>query len=473
MNDNKKLHDILRCTDDETIERLAEKYTLSDEKTSKRVYERCVTKMMAKKNENSGYTEVFTAEKYKRRTFFRMAGLSAACIAVIGGVILGLGNIKPPVPEKTEEAPVFSDAASTTAIISSDSAEKVTVSASKTTKPNSLTTTAKTTTADTAITEKATQTAVSRKSENNSDKISNTIKSNDNSIKQEKTDDTPKTTTQAVNEVPIITTLSEDEKERRLAELEARKEYASWDFPRERQIILGNYSADSPRLSYEKAQQIAANCETKDEFKEELAKQYPYPDFRDAASQRYWFDDECSEFLIVRNYVNTGLDCYHRDTNYPLKIYDLEHISYTKAVLIAPELRKMEQVRADEAANGYKRVWDRAVIVNEVYKPQLSIDDVRYFSQRAENFEGFWNNFSNMYFAPTTWTENDETLLTYDLLGDDNGYLEISLENGYVMYCKRNDPDFCEYIIKDKGRLSDEEITEKKDYWNVFISMTE
>ena len=169
MNDNKKLHDILRCTDDETIERLAEKYTLSDEKTSKRVYERCVTKMMAKKNENSGYTEVFTAEKYKRRTFFRMAGLSAACIAVIGGVILGLGNIKPPVPEKTEEAPVFSDAASTTAIISAEKSTNVTSSISKPAKSNSTTTTSKTTAANTAITEKTTQAAVSRKSKNNSD----------------------------------------------------------------------------------------------------------------------------------------------------------------------------------------------------------------------------------------------------------------------------------------------------------------
>ena len=49
MNENGKLQNILHCTDNDTIDKIAEKYTLSDEATSQRVYERCVQKMMAKK----------------------------------------------------------------------------------------------------------------------------------------------------------------------------------------------------------------------------------------------------------------------------------------------------------------------------------------------------------------------------------------------------------------------------------------
>ena len=69
MNENGKLQNILHCTDNDTIDKIAEKYTLSDEATSQRVYERCVQKMMAKKGENSGYTEMFITEKYKPYCF--------------------------------------------------------------------------------------------------------------------------------------------------------------------------------------------------------------------------------------------------------------------------------------------------------------------------------------------------------------------------------------------------------------------
>ena len=107
MNENGKLQNILHCTDNDTIDKIAEKYTLSDEATSQRVYERCVQKMMMKMDESSGYTEVFTAERHKRRSFLKMAGLSAACIAVVGGVFWGLRSVKAPEPNSIDEPPVF------------------------------------------------------------------------------------------------------------------------------------------------------------------------------------------------------------------------------------------------------------------------------------------------------------------------------------------------------------------------------
>ena len=314
MNENGKLQNILHCTDNDTIDKIAEKYTLSDEATSQRVYERCVQKMMANKDEKSGYTEMFTAEKYKRRTMLRIAGLSAACIAVVSGVFLGFRNVKPPVPEKGEESSVFFEVTNVTSTVTTNSNAEVTTSIAnaKKTSTGSLTSV----TDGTVSTMKTSQTTASQKKENNS-VISSTVKSNTNSAKQDKAADAVKTTTQAAVEAPTVTTLSQAEQERRKKEIQAKWKYDSWHIPRETAVALGEYPSDAPRLSYEEAQQIAARCETKDEFKEELAKVYPYPDFRDAASQQYWFDNEGSEYLDVRNSDDAKLIVYtRRDTSY-------------------------------------------------------------------------------------------------------------------------------------------------------------
>ena len=186
MNENGKLQNILHCTDNDTIDKIAEKYTLSDEATSQRVYERCVQKMMAKKDENSGYTEMFTAEKYKRRTMLRIAGLSAACIAVMSGVFLGLRNMKPPVPERNEESSVFFEVTNITSIVTTDSDAVVTTTKANAKKAAvaSLTSAAE----GTANTVKTSQTTASQKKENNS-VISSTVKSIENPAKRDKAAD--------------------------------------------------------------------------------------------------------------------------------------------------------------------------------------------------------------------------------------------------------------------------------------------
>jgi len=466
MNENRKLQDILHCTDNDTIDKIAEKYTLSDEATSQRVYERCVQKMMAKKDENSGYTEMFTAEKYKRRTMLRIAGLSAACIAVVSGVFLGLRNVKPPVPERGEESSVFFEVTNITSIVTTDSDAVVTTTKANAKKAaaGSLTSAAE----GTASTVKTSQTTASQKKEKNS-VISNTVRSNANPSKQDKAADTVKPTTQAAAETPIVTTLSQAEQERRLAELDAKKELPSWDFPRERQIILGNYSADAPRLSYEEAQQIAARCETKDEFKEELAKVYPYPDFRDAASQQYWFDNECSEYLEVRNYEYTNLIVFtKRDTSND-RINDIDNLDWKKAVLIAPDLRKLEEIKADEAKNGYIRVHDRAVLVNDSYDYKPTLAEVRC---KYDDFAELWKKFKPINLCPDTWTENGKTVLTYKD-SNDEGYFSIVPEEGLVTYIKYDDPDNCEVIMQDKGCVSTEDMAGLKEFWNLIVSMTD
>ncbi|MCR5111915.1 MAG: hypothetical protein K6B38_13600 [Ruminococcus sp.] len=475
MNENGKLQNILHCTDNDTIDKIAEKYTLSDEATSQRVYERCVQKMMAKKDENSGYTEMFTTEKYKRRTLLRIAGLSAACIAVMSGVFLGLRNMKPPVPEKGEESSVLFEVTNVTSTVTTDSDAEVTTSITnaKKTSAGSLTSvtdgtvsTMKTSqTTDSQSTVKTSQNTASQKKENNS-VISSTVKSNANSAKQDKAADAVKTTTQAAVEAPTVTTLSQEEQERRIKEIEEKGKYHSRHFPRETAVALGEYPSDAPRLSYEEAQQIAARCETKNEFKEELAKVYPYPDFRDVGSQQYWFDNEGSEYLNVRNSDDATLIVYTRDTSND-RINDIDNLDWKKAVLIAPDLRKLEEIKADEAKNGYIRVFDRAELGTNVYNYRPPLEEVR-----GEDFASFFKNLRLMYQCPDTWAENGKTVLTYK---DKNaeGYLSIVPEEGLVTYIKYDDPDNCEVIMQDKGCVSNEDMADLKEFWNHIVSMTD
>ena len=468
MNENGKLQNILHCTDNDTIDKIAEKYTLSDEATSQRVYERCVQKMMAKKDENSGYTEMFTAEKYKRRTMLRIAGLSAACIAVVSGVFLGLRNVKPPVPERDEESSVFFEVTNITSIVTTDSDAVVTTTKANAKKAaaGSLTSAAE----GTASTVKTSQTTASQKKENNS-VISSTVRSNANPAKQDKAADTVKPTTQAAAETPTVTTLSQTEQERRKKEIQAKWKYDSWHIPRETAVALGEYPSDAPRLSYEEAQQIAARCETKDEFKEELAKVYPYPDFRDAASQQYWFDDEGSEYLDVRNSDDAKLIVYtRRDTSYERLTNDPNNVDWKKTVLIAPDLRKLEEIKADEAKNGYIRVHDRAVLVNDSYGYKPTLAEVR--CKYDEDFAKLWKKFKSIYPCPDTWTENGKTVLTYKDRNDE-GYFSIVPEEGLVTYIKYDDPDNCEVIMQDKGCVSAEDMADVKEFWNLIVSMTD
>ena len=129
---------------------------------------------------------MFTAEKYKRRTMLRIAGLSAACIAVMSGVFLGLRNMKPPVPEKGEESSVLFEVTNVTSTVTTDSDAEVTTSIANAKKTSAGPLTSATD--GTVSTKKTSQTTASQKKENNS-VISSTVKSIENPAKRDKAAD--------------------------------------------------------------------------------------------------------------------------------------------------------------------------------------------------------------------------------------------------------------------------------------------
>ena len=145
----------------------------------------------------------------------------------------------------------------------------------------------------------------------------------------------------------------------------------------------------------------------------------------------------------------------------------------------------MEEIKADEAKNGYIRVYDRAVLVNDSYGYQPSLESVTFYTKHYsdipdekmryeydEDFAGFWAKFKRMYMCPDTWTDNGKTVLTYKMMNDE-GYLSIVPEEGLVTYIKNNDPDNCEIIMKDKGCVSAEDMANLKELRNLIVSMTD
>ncbi|MBP7187798.1 MAG: hypothetical protein KBA55_13795 [Ruminococcus sp.] len=130
----------------------------------------------------------------------------------------------------------------------------------------------------------------------------------------------------------------------------------------------------------------------------------------------------------------------------------------------------MEEIKADEAKNGYIRVFDRAELGTNVYNYRPSLAEVRY--EYYEDFACFFKNLRLMYQCPDTWTENGKTVLTYKDRND-KGYLSVIPEEGLVTYIKYDDPDNCEVIMQDKGCVSAEDMADVKEFWNHIISMTD
>ena len=91
---------------------------------------------------------------------------------------------------------------------------------------------------------------------------------------------------------------------------------------------------------------------------------------------------------------------------------------------------------------------------------------------RDEDFASFFKHLIQMFQCPDTWAENGKTVLIYKDKNDE-GYLSIVPEEGLVTYIKYDDPDNCEVIMQDKGCVSNEDMADLKEFWNLIVSMTD
>ena len=461
MSKKLNLQDVLQSADMETVEKIAENYTSVDGETSRRMYERCVQKMMMKMDENSGYTEVFTAERHKRRSFLKMAGLSAACIAVVGGVFWGLRSVKAPEPNSIDEPPVFFEQTTLTTTVTSVSGTTATAESAANKTTSAATVKAVTTETSTLSAEKNTTTA-------------STVKNADISTKNAESGNTRKQSAETTAKITVtttkteytgtfkpdittitttVTTIPQDERDRLLAELDRKEEVTFATYPRKRQVILGNLPSDAPRVSYEEVKQLAAETETISEFEVELARRYPYPDKiwgSGVDHHQYWINEDGTEYIEFVYDHRTSASYHNGDV--------------TKAVFLAPQLRRMEEIRAEEAEKGGKMIRERAKVLGNISenKKHLSLEEIRSFAldpmtMHEDDFAGFWKRLNSVEPYPDIWMDGEGLCLICGIYGTED-YLMVYPESGTAEYRKYDDPDFSETIISGRGTASDDDI---------------
>ena len=145
MNKKHSLREILHNADIHTIEKISENNALYDDSARQRVYEKYLQKTAEKRDGTGAYSEVFTVERHNSRFALKMAGMTALCAVVTGGVILGFRNMKVPEPNNDSEPPIFFNETTVVTTVTSESGTKVTVKTTTAKSQEKTYTTAKTT----------------------------------------------------------------------------------------------------------------------------------------------------------------------------------------------------------------------------------------------------------------------------------------------------------------------------------------
>ena len=200
-----------------------------------------------------------------------------------------------------------------------------------------------------------------------------------------------------------MTTIPQDERDRLLAELDRKEEVTFATYPRKRQVILGNLPSDAPRVSYEEVKQLAAETEAISEFEVELARRYPYPDKiwgSGVDHHQYWINEDGTEYIEFVYDHRTSASYHNGDE--------------TKAVFLAPQLRRMEEIRAEEAEKGGKMIRERAKVLGNISenKKHLSLEEIRSFAldpmtMHEDDFAGFWKRLNSVEPYPDIWMDGE------------------------------------------------------------------
>ena len=421
MNKKRKLQDVLHSADSSIIEKIAEKYPSTDEDTSRRMYESCFLKMMDKRDGSGGYTVVFTAETNRRRTFWKMAGLSVACIAVIGGVFLGLRNMKAPRPEIDSEPPVFMEETTLTSTVTDPQGTTVTMTTSHSREKAVNTAIVKNTDTSAKVTA-STVTSAAVTSSETAPKHTETAKTTAETTAASKSETSEAATTQAVS----TTGSNENDKRKMYAELVESGKTEGIIYRRAEMILSGKYPIDSPRLSYDEVMRIASASGDIDSFSAEIEKRQPYPDMITGTgidADVYWMNDEGTERL------ESNLNAFY---------YYNDETSTARKILIAPEQRELEDIREQEAEEEGLFIRDRAKLIGVVLKNKRNLTLSEYIQLAAESSDiaEFWTKLNDIERYPDIWESDGHTMFIYNIEDNENGYIGVSPDDNEVTYFK-------------------------------------
>jgi cytoskeletal protein RodZ len=351
----RNISDILRNSGDKAIEKIAGSYTAADKKTAQRIY----SKSMEKMNLSADNSEVFIAEQVKHSPVLRPVLIVAACFFVICGAVFGLLKMKAPSPKPFDEEPVIVATATTvtnTETVTAENADTTETTAVKTEDTGTRKADTETTKADAKQADNVKITAPAK---------TNTTKATATGKRTTKT--TAKTTTAKPATAPKISeTTANTSKRMTLAEIE-EWERSHWAcvMTRERAILDGKISADSPRITLAQVKQIIAESSDFDEMYRKIRNIQPYYDINGGSGVNlieYWVSGSRNDIVMV---------CPENQS--------ITRITCTDGDIYGDSAKRVELYSEKQAT----KIPDNPVKSN--YAGELTVNDVLKLAQKGQN----------------------------------------------------------------------------------------
>jgi hypothetical protein len=376
----RNIKDILHSADSSTVERIADRGKAADSETASRIYDKCLARM----DKDSEHTEFFTAEPVRRAPRFAPALIAAASVFIVLGAVGLALKFKAPTPEPVDVSPVI--AATGTTGSSTGDEYRVT----DTTETRAI-----------SISEDGTKDADTLKEpvttfKPASDKAKTTVTASGgfattntaakNSKTTAKTTKNSSKTTNAKTTTKTVTTVKTGEKRMTLAEIEEwERKNAPSTLVRERAILNGEISADSPRVTLAQVKQFIAESSDINEIYRKIQKIQPYPDVEGG-----------SGFTLIEYWVNGN------DDNYVLLSPDGKGIELMDRVS-----RKITEVLYTEP-----RVTTPPVTNKYEYAGEITLDEVLKLAQNSQNMQ--YSDFRKYCYSADHYDDSDMTFIISD-----------------------------------------------------------
>lgn len=383
----RKLRDIMHSADKNTVERIADRGNAADSETASRIFNKCLTRM----DNDAEHIEMFTAETVRRTPRFAGAFIAAASIFVVLGAVGLARKIKAPSPKPVDTAPVIA-ATGTTVSATGDEHRIVDTTETRAERVSEQNTKA----AETAVTTVTAKNELWKSTVPAVGAFINTTNTTAGAPKSTaKTTKTPSKTTAA----NTVTTAKSGEKRMTLAEIEEweRKNVPS-TLVRERAILNGKISADSPRVTLAQVKQFISESSSTDEIYKKIQNIQPYPDVEGG-----------SGFTLIEYWVNGNSD------NYVLLSPDGKGVQLMDRVS-----RKVTEVLYTEP-----RVTTPPVTNKPEYAGEITIDEVLKLAKNSNDIQ--FSDFRKYCSSPDYY---DTSYMKFRISDREDWYLKVSANNG-------------------------------------------
>lgn len=387
----RNIKDILHSADSRTVERIAERGKAADTETANRIYDKCLSRM----DSGAEHTEFYTAEPVRRAPRFAPALIAAATLFIILGAVGLALKYKAPTPKPADVAPIIAAAGTT---VSSTGDEYRITDTTETRAVSISDTGTKSTDTEAPLTTVTTKNDQLRSTEKTgtdtyTEHTTNTAAKN-NKTTAKTTKNSSKTTT-----TKTVTTAKTNEKRMTLAEIEEwERKNAPSTLVRERAILNGEISADSPRVTLEQIKQFIAESSNTDEIYKKIQNIQPYPDVEGG-----------SGFTLIEYWV------YGNSDNYVLLSPDGKGVELMDRVS-----RKITEVLYTEP-----RTTTPPVTNKYEYAGEITLDEVLKLAQNSQNIQ--YSDFRKYCYSADHYDDSDMTFIISDR---EKWYLVVNANKG-------------------------------------------